>query len=98
MSTPLYVTASFTVRPDALDAMRAILAELVARTLEEPGCLDYGYYQSLAEPLRFRSFEVWRSAAAETAHWSTGHLRSALERAAPLLDEGPRITRSRQVA
>ncbi|MDU9394124.1 putative quinol monooxygenase [Pseudomonas japonica] len=98
MSTPLYVTASFSIRPGTFDATRTILAELSERTREEPGCLEYGYYQSLDDPLRFCSFEVWRSAAEEAAHWQTAHLRLALEQVAPLLHGSPSVTRALQIA
>lgn len=98
MPTSLYVTASFRVRPDALDTMRTLLADLSERTREEPGCLDYGYYQSLTDPLRFFSFETWQSAADEAAHWQTEHLCQALERAGPLLQGSPEVTRSARVA
>lgn len=97
MSPPVYVTASFVVKLDALDEIRAILAELTERTREEPGCLDYGYYQSLADPLQFFSFEVWQTAEEESAHWKTEHLQKALERAAPLLQDTPSVTRSTRI-
>ncbi len=97
MPPPVYVTASFAVKPDALDEVRIILAELTDRTREEPGCLDYGYYQSLADPFQFFSFEVWQNAEEEASHWQTEHLQRALERAAPLLQDTPRITRSTRI-
>lgn len=89
--------ASFTVQLDALVEVRAILAELTERTREEAGCLDYGYYQSLADPLHFFSFEVWQTAEAESEHWQTQHLQNALERVGPLLKEAPVITRSTRI-
>lgn len=98
MPAPLYVTASFSIRPGTSDVTRAILAELSERTLEEPGCLEYGYYQSVDDPLHFCSFEVWQSVAQEVAHWQTAHLRQALEQMAPLLHGSPTVTRALRVA
>ncbi|MNF50427.1 Antibiotic biosynthesis monooxygenase [compost metagenome] len=93
MSPRLYVMASFVVKADGLDAMRGLLAELSEESRKEPGCLEYGYYQSLADPLELCSYEIWQSQEAEALHWQTAHLQQALARAAGLLDGEPRILR-----
>lgn len=93
----LYVTASFMVKSEGLAEMLNLLAELTLRTRQEPGCLDYGYFQSLENPLQLTSFEVWQSVESEALHWQTGHLADALSRAAGLLQDTPRITKYRRV-
>lgn len=98
MTSPVYVMAHFRVKPDALAEVLALLADLSVRTREEPGCRDYGYYQSQEDPLEFSSFEVWETPQDEAAHWQTQHLRQALAKAAPLLQAAPRICRANRVS
>ncbi|MDH4559099.1 antibiotic biosynthesis monooxygenase [Pseudomonas sp. BN417] len=93
MPSPLFVTARFAVKPVALEEMRSLLAELSEKTRQEPGCLEYAYYQSLDDPLEFSSFELWQSPECEARHWQTRHLQDALARAAGLLQVEPHIQR-----
>lgn len=97
MSFPLYVMAHFRVRPEAVGEMLGLLRELSTLTRGEPGCLEYAYYQSTEDALEFCSFEVWKTAGDEAAHWQTAHLQHALEKAGPLLQSAPRIIRSNRV-
>lgn len=97
MSMRLYVMASFVVKPQGLETMRGLLAELTRHTCQEPGCLEYAYYQSLANPLEFTSFEVWESADAEARHWQTTHLQQALAQAAELLQGEARIVNYQRI-
>lgn len=97
MSFPLYVMAHFRVRPEAVDEMLGLLRELSTLTRGEPGCLEYAYYQSTEDALEFCSFEAWKTAGDEAAHWQTAHLQLALEKAGPLLQSVPRIVRSIRV-
>ncbi|MFC5696734.1 putative quinol monooxygenase [Pseudomonas sp. GCM10022186] len=97
MSFPLYVMAQFTVRPEAVSEMLELLCELSTLTRGEPGCLEYAYYQSTEDALEFCSFEVWKTAGDEAAHWQAEHLQEALKKAEPLLQSVPRIIRSTRV-
>ncbi|WCM53830.1 antibiotic biosynthesis monooxygenase [Pseudomonas sp. WJP1] len=97
MNTRVYVMASFVVKPQGLEGMRGVLAELSRQTCLEPGCLEYAYYQSLANPLEFSSFEVWESAESEARHWQTRHLQAALAQASDLLQGDARIVKYQRV-
>lgn len=97
MSSPLYVTAQFTVKAQGLQAMLEVLAVLSRHTRLEPGCLDYGYFQSLHDPLQLTSFETWQSEAAEARHWQSAHLLAALAQAEGLLLGAPQVSRYRRV-
>ncbi|WP_271408036.1 putative quinol monooxygenase [Pseudomonas sp. Q1-7] len=98
MSVPMYVMAHFRVRPEAVDEMLGLLRELSTLTRGEPGCLEYAYYQSTDDALEFCSFEVWKTAGDEAAHWQMEHLQEALKKAEPLLQSVPRIVRSSRVS
>ncbi|MFK8333025.1 putative quinol monooxygenase [Pseudomonas sp. BJa5] len=93
----LYVTARFDVKPEGLDEMLDLLAVLSEKTRLEPGCLEYGYFQALDNPLQITSFERWQSDACEAAHWQTEHLTRALAIGAGLLQAAPQISRYRRV-
>ncbi|QHG64624.1 putative quinol monooxygenase [Pseudomonas putida] len=96
MST-LYVTASFMVKAQGLEEVLAVLATLSQHTLLEPGCLDYGYYQSLEDPLQLTSFEVWQDEDNEAAHWRSEHLAAALSQVAGWLQGAPQVSKYRRV-
>ncbi|TFY87392.1 antibiotic biosynthesis monooxygenase [Pseudomonas kairouanensis] len=97
MSIPLYVTAVFKVKPEGLAPMLALLEVLSEFTREEAGCLGYGYFQAVDDPLQFSSFEAWQSDKHEALHWQSEHLTQALAQAAELLQDTPRISRYRRV-
>lgn len=97
MSIPLYVTAIFKVKPDGLDDMLQLLKALSVTTREEPGCLDYGYFQAVDDPLKFSSFEAWEGDEQEALHWHREHLIEALALAAELLQAPPQVNRYRRV-
>lgn len=93
MNSQLYVMASFVVKADGLEEMRTLLTDLSEQSRQEPGCLEYGWYQSLTNPLEFSSFETWESPAFEAQHWETRYLQAVLARAGGLLQGEPRIVR-----
>ena len=96
MST-LYVTASFMVKAQGLENVLEVLTTLSETTLQEPGCLDYGYYQSLENPLQLTSFEVWQDEEAEAQHWRTEHLEAALVQVSEWLQGPAQFTQYRRV-
>ncbi len=96
MST-LYVTASFLVKAQGLESVLEVLTTLSEATLQEPGCLDYGYYQSLENPLQLTSFEVWQDEEAEALHWQSEHLEAALVQVSGWLQGPAQVTQYRRV-
>ncbi len=98
MNQKIYVTARFRARDDKHKEMINLLTSLAAATRDESGCIEYGYYQASDDPCAFSSFEVWRDAESETAHWQTQHLKDALARLPDLLDGQAEITKYTKVA
>lgn len=86
-----HVLARITVQPDAADAARAILAELVTPTRREPGCLRYELYQQTDSPHIFQTVELWQDQAAADAHMTTPHVGAAIAAIGPLLAGPPEI-------
>ena len=91
----IWVTARFQARPDQAAALLPLLRDLAAHSRTEPGCVDYGYYQSDED---FISIEVWDSPEAERAHNNTEFLGDILKHILPLLDGRPQVTRWSRVA
>lgn len=85
------VVARIVALPGEIDAMRSLLASLVAPTRAEPGCISYGFFQDAERATHFLSVERWASAAAAAAHMETPHIRAALAAVGPLLAEPPEI-------
>lgn len=75
----LRVVATIPTRPDAAEAVRAGLAELVAATRQEDGCLAYEAFESTAQPGVYVTVETWRSQADLDAHMTTPHIAKAFE-------------------
>lgn len=77
--TTLRVVATIPTNPEMDDAVRAGLAELVAATREEEGCLAYDAFESAATPGVFVTVEEWRGQEDLDAHMTTPHIAKAFE-------------------
>ena len=65
----IIVTGSVHARPETLpDVLAASLAH-VARSREEPGCLQHGVHQSVEDPTLVVFFERWTDHDALAAHF-----------------------------
>lgn len=63
------------VKPECIAAFKASFAECTASTLQEPGCLDYGVYQSPADSTEFLIHEHWKNQGELDKHGQTEHLK-----------------------
>jgi quinol monooxygenase YgiN len=79
MSDSLKVVALIPTKPEAAEAIRAGLTELVAATRTEEGCIAYDAAESAATPGLWITTEEWRDQAALDAHMTTPHLAKAFE-------------------
>jgi quinol monooxygenase YgiN len=57
-----------------LDALRAPMAEIVAASRAEDGCIEYAYAEDMLEPGLVRISEVWRDQAALDRHFTQPHM------------------------
>lgn len=94
----IHVTSRFRINPGMVDQTLPILAELVAHSQKEEGCLEDGYFCQTDDPHAFTSIEVWAGAEDETAHNNTPFLSNAVQRLRPYLDGRPQVTRYHQIA
>ena len=97
MSKKIYTVAILKAKADKFDKLTAVLEELANRTRQEAGALQYGFYRSQEDPNVVLSFEEWKNAEAETAHWQTPHLTAAIETFKDILDGDPIIYKGHQI-
>ena len=58
----LIVAGTINVDPADVERLRAAAAEMMAATHQEPGCIEYVFSVSVADPGTVQIFEVWESA------------------------------------
>ena len=74
-------------RPGQVDAVAALLRELAASVMTEPGAVAFNVHRDPADDHAFVLYELYRSEAAFQAHRATTHFKTlVLEKAVPLLE------------
>ena len=68
------VIARFRPREDRLEGFLSLLREVQAASRADDGCLAYGYYAEVADPLAYVAVEEWRDMEALQAHLRTPHV------------------------
>ena len=71
------VVARIVAIAEKLDAVRAILMELIEPTCQEEGCIKYELLQNQADSTDFTFVEEWSSNAALDAHLASNHIAAA---------------------
>ena len=71
----IYLLAELTIRPEFLQEVKAILAEALIPTLQEPGCEALYETGRKDDPHKLVFFEVFTSAAAHEWHLEQDHTR-----------------------
>jgi len=64
----------FRFAPGEVEKLSAPLAELIAATREEPGCVSYAFARDMLEPNLLRVSEIWQDEAALKAHGKAPHI------------------------
>jgi len=83
----LVLSATFTAKPDARQALLELAAMLIPLSRAEPGCLRYDFLQSPHTPDQFVFFELWESRADLDEHFQKPYFK-ILEERLPSLIEG----------
>lgn len=66
------------VKPEHVPAFKASFLKCAESTLKEPGCIDYGMYQSLTDSTEFFIAETWKNDGELQKHGETAHLKQHL--------------------
>lgn len=70
----LIIAGTVRVPPENLPGLKPHMAEMMAASRAEDGCIAYGYAEDVAEPGLIHVFEIWRDRAALDAHFQTPHM------------------------
>ena len=90
--TKVYLLAELTIRPEFLQEVKAILAEALIPTLEEPGCEALYETGRKDDPHKLVFFEVFSSAAAHEFHLQQGYTKRMLASLEGKTSESPTLT------
>jgi quinol monooxygenase YgiN len=70
----ILVVGTFRVDPDRRDAARPAMAQMIAASRAEDGCLGYSYAEDLLDAGLIHVTERWSDRVALTAHVATAHI------------------------
>jgi quinol monooxygenase YgiN len=97
---PIYQTAHYQVRADAVERVRAAISEFVSYVAEnEPGSRLYASWQEVDDPTKFVHLFIFEDEAAHQAHGQSSAVRAFEAVYTPELTAGPVVfTDYQQVA
>ena len=85
------VAINIEAKPDEAETVAALLTDLVAPTMAEPGVKLFIPYRSPTSPLSFFIFELYVDEAGWGAHQETPHFKDCIKELLPRLTKRERI-------
>ena len=70
----LIVAGTISIDPDHVEQLRGAAATMMEATLKEPGCIEYVFSVSVADPGNVQIFEIWESAEDLDKHFTMPHM------------------------
>ena len=70
----LILAGTYRLPPENIAELKTHVAEIVAATRQEPGCIEYANAEDATEPGLMRFFEIWRSQEDLDAHFGMPHM------------------------
>ena len=70
------VVSKSIVKEGRLEEIKKLFAELVPEVRKEEGCISYGLYEDIDNPMTLAMLEEWASEESLEKHKNTPHLRS----------------------
>ena len=92
------VVARVIALPDKVEALKAVLLELIEPTRQETGVITYELLQNQQDPTDFTFVEEWTSNEALNIHLDSPHLQTAAAKLEGLVAAAPDIRRYYLVA
>jgi quinol monooxygenase YgiN len=74
------VAVDFHTSPDAIEAMKQVVAEVTAPSRDEEGCQIYHWSKGADDPTLFLLYMKWRDKACFEAHIATSHVKHVLRK------------------
>ena len=85
------------VKPDVVDAFRAVTLENARNSVQEPGVVRFDVIQQEDDPTRFVLVEIYRTAADPALHKETKHYLTWRETVEPMMADSRRSVKYRAV-
>jgi quinol monooxygenase YgiN len=76
---------------DRRDELVAAFEEMQDNSRREPGCLRYGFFAAVEDPLSFIAVEEWADREALDRHFAQPHLREFARRLLELVSARPGV-------
>ncbi|MCX7595725.1 MAG: antibiotic biosynthesis monooxygenase [Fischerella sp.] len=93
MTKTIRVVARVIALPEKVEALKALLLELIEPTRQESGCIKYELLQNQSDPTDFTFVEEWTSNDALEAHLVSTHIKAAEAKLEGLVATKPDIRR-----
>jgi quinol monooxygenase YgiN len=87
----LIVIGRVSCPPEHRDDLVAAFEEMQEASRGEDGCLRYGFFAAVEDPLSFVAVEEWADRAALDAHFAQPHLHEFGRRLSELVSERPEV-------
>lgn len=87
----LLVIGRVRCEPDRRDALVALLETMQENSRREDGCLRYGFFQAVEDPLSFVAVEEWSDREALDRHFAQPHLHEFTRGLLELISEAPEV-------
>lgn len=87
------VVARVVALPKQVEALKAVLLQLVEPTRQESGCIKYELLQNQSDPTDFTFVEEWTSNDTLDTHLVSAHIEAAETKLAGLVASEPDIRR-----
>jgi quinol monooxygenase YgiN len=85
MTHPVHIVARIVALPDQVEALKAVLIELVEATRQEAGSIKYELLQNQSDLTEFTILEEWATDEALKAHQASAHFKAAVTKLQGLL-------------
>lgn len=73
------VVATIKALPETAEALKAEMLDLIPKTIQENGCIQYFLHQDNTDPCVFIFYEQWSDEAALQKHLASPHLQAFLK-------------------
>jgi quinol monooxygenase YgiN len=87
----IFITATFSVKPEHADRWPEISRAFTEATRREPGCLWFAWSRSVEDPHEYVLVEAFRDGAAGGEHVQSDHFRAAQAELPQYLAATPKI-------
>jgi quinol monooxygenase YgiN len=87
----LLVVGRVRCRPEQRDELIALMQKMQDESRREDGCLRYGFFAAVEDPLSFVAVEEWADRDALDRHFAEPHLQEFAQGLLGLVDSPPEV-------